>query len=235
MDQLGQQHPIWIMEGLCSLPEDVETGGNGEMIVRPSWRTNMARNLARGGALTGWSVLFSMDRNRFISSRPLAFYAQSRAIFMYLFHRGKLGAWYAAYVQNFSADPTGKMAMERVFEQPLAQIERDYRLWLRDLPVAESELGRQAANLPFEVLPGAGDGPTVLIDLLGSLDRRSPQQDTAGLKNGDVLTALNETQIRDSYELAHALADLEPGTTVTVSYRRGNKHGTASIKLVPPR
>src|SRR5690606_4580755 len=70
-DRRGQRHPIWIMEGLCSLPEDLEPTATGDFKPAPSWRTNMARRLARAGGLMPWEVMFSLDPQRFTRSRPL--------------------------------------------------------------------------------------------------------------------------------------------------------------------
>src|SRR6185369_8534018 len=101
MDARAQQHPIWIMEGLCSLVEDVDTGPNGGMIPKPSWRTNMVRRLAKGGSLIPLEVLFATGYKTFMNDRPLAYYGESRALFLYLHQRGKLKDWYTFYTAAF--------------------------------------------------------------------------------------------------------------------------------------
>ncbi|MFN7020645.1 MAG: TPR end-of-group domain-containing protein [Phycisphaerales bacterium] len=228
MDQLGQRQPIWVMEGLCSLVEDIEPMPDGTGFrALPSWRTNMARRLAKNAALTPWDVLFAMDQKRFIGSRPLAFYAQSRAIFMFLHERGRLREWYTAYAQGFKDDPTGRAAFESTFGKPLKEIERDFRLWLKDLPEVQETVGNGPANLPFEVGPGGGDGPT--IDSLPTGAAR-----TAGLKLRDVITAIDGKPVRDLNELARILGEYEAGAQVEVGYRRGGKHAAARVSLIPP-
>jgi hypothetical protein len=235
MDARGQRHPLWVMEGLCSLVEDVDAGPDGRMVPRPSWRTNMAKRIARAGALTPWEVLFAADRARFVGSRPLASYAQARAVFLFLADRGRLRDWYAAYVATCAEDPTGAAAMVRVFGQPLKATEKEFRAWLRELPEAAAEIGRGPANLPFDVGPGAGDGPTVDIDPLDALRPGGGTPAAAGLRAGDVITSVNGRDVRDLYDLARALADFEPGAQVRLAYRRGKTHGEATVKLVPPR
>jgi len=228
MDQLGQRHPIWIMEGLCSLVEDIEPDGDSSFRALPSWRTNMARRLNKGGMLTPWDVLFAMDQKRFIASRPLAYYAQARAIFVYLSVRGKLRTWYTEYVRAFDEDPTGRIAFERAFERPLKETERDFRAWLRELPDVAEVVGQGEANLPFDIGPGTGDGPT--IDSLPTGKARD-----AGFRMRDVITAINGTPVRDLNDLARVLGELQPGAIVEIAYRRGGKHGAAKIALIPPK
>lgn len=234
MDARGQRHPLWVMEGLCSLVEDCDTTPAGEMIVRPNWRTNIARRLARAGNLMPWDVLMSLDQKRFMGAVPSAMYAQSRAMFMFLAERGKLAAWYTAYTANFAEDQSGKVAMEKAFAAPLKQVEKDYRAWLKNVPEVPNELGRGPANLPFDVGLGAGDGPTVDIDLLAAFAGKTPAP-TGGMRTGDVITAIDSEQVRDVYDLMGVLAKHRAGDAVTISYRRGTQHATATVKLVGPR
>lgn len=230
MDELGQRQPVWVMEGLCSLVEDIEPVGDGPdstFRALPSWRTNMARRLARGGGLMPWETLFAMEQRRFVASRPLAMYAQSRAIFMYLLERGKLREWYADYTGGFAEDPSGKRAFERVFGRPLKETERDFRLWLLSLPEVQESVGDGPANLPFDVGPGTGDGP--VIESLTS----GPTRD-AGLRIRDVLTSIDGKPVRDLNDLARILGEYEAGATVQVGYRRRGQHGTAPVVLLSP-
>ncbi|HYE02258.1 MAG TPA: hypothetical protein VD963_03375 [Phycisphaerales bacterium] len=151
----GQMHPPWVMEGLCSLVEDARVGPAGEMVVLPSWRTNIAKRLSRAGRLPPWEQLFGVPHDRFVKTRPLAQYAQARAVFEFLAERGKLAAWYAAYVQGFTDDPTGRAALEEVFGLPLKDIEKQYVAWLRARPDGDEDGGR--SNKPLTPV----SGPTV--------------------------------------------------------------------------
>lgn len=238
VDRMGQRHPLWVMEGLCSLVEDVDTAPDGSMVAKPSWRTNMARRLNKGGALTPWETLFEMDRKRFIGTRPLAFYAQARAVFMYLATQGKLRDWYTAYVQTFKEDPSGKAAFVRAFGRPLKETERDYRAWLKTIPEVVEEVGSGPANLPFDVDAGGGDGPTI-ASVPSILGGPRTEQDWGGLKFRDVITAIDGKPVRDLNDLARLLGEHEAGETVEVGYRRGTppraQHGAAKVTLVPPR
>lgn len=226
MTRLGQAHPIWIQEGLCSLVEEYETEDGG---IRPvaSWRTNIVKRLLASGRLQPLRRLASMPREHFTGGTALANYAQARAVFLFLHERGKLGAWYRAYTESFSDDETGLGAMERVLGKPLEEIEREYREWVRGLPQVAEQIRPGAASLGVDVDPGSGDGP-VIVNIPG--ERRAAIRD-AGLRTGDVITAINGRPTRDLNELVRVLGEHQPGEEVEVSYRRGRAHGTARVAL----
>src|SRR5262249_13760717 len=138
------------------------------MRVLPSWRSNIAKKRLGGGVLAPWDVLFATGHQRFVTSSPLAQYAEARTIFQYLFGKGKLKAWYAAYVKGYREDPTGKSAFEEVFGKPAAQVEREYKVWLRALPKAPEEIPIGSATLPFRFEVGGQDGVVIRSVISGS-------------------------------------------------------------------
>jgi hypothetical protein len=229
MDQVGQRHPIWVMEGLCSLVEDVNTGPSGEMQPVASWRTNMAGRLARTGNLMSWERLFKMDHKTFVQSRPLANYAQARAIFLYLSEQHKLKPWYAALIRTFPEDPTGGKAFEAVFGKPIKQVETDFRTWLRALPEVAEDFKIGSAVFPFEVDNATGEG-VVVKSLMPA--RRTNQPDPAGgIRQRDIITSVDGHSVREMAELVRILADYQPGAQVEVEYRRAKVTGKARIIL----
>ncbi len=236
MDRRGQRHPLWIMEGLCSLVEDCDTGAKGMMVPTPSWRTNMVRRLARNGNLIPFDAFFGAGRKVFMGDRTLAYYGQARAMFLFLAQRGKLREWYAAYTGSYKDDATGKAAFESVFARPIKEIEKEFRLWARELPEVPEEVGRGRANLPVDVGIGAGEGPIVRVDALAEFTQPgSKPTNTGGLRDKDVITAIDGAPVRDLNDLARVLGEYEPGTLVTVAYIRGRTHGEGKVKLVGPR
>lgn len=218
----GQLHPVWIMEGLCSLPEDYDTTTDGWRSA-PSWRTNIVKRLERAGKLMPIAELASLSHDRFISERPLSRYAQARAIFLFLEHRGVLAEWYRAYTDGFEKDPRGLDAIEVALGQPLAQVEKEYRAWLRTLPEAAEQIRPGMASLGLEVDNGSGEGPIV-----ASVDRRD-----LPLRRGDVIVALDDRPIRDLPELVRILGGYEPGDEVRLSVRRGDRRLEFPVRLVP--
>lgn len=236
MDRRGQRHPMWMMEGLCSLVEDCDTGPKGEMVPTASWRTNMVRRLARNGNLIPFEMFFDAGRKTFMGDRTLAFYGQARAMFLFLAEKGKLHEWYGVYVAGYKEDATGKSAFEQVLGKPIKEIEKEFRVWARQLPEVAEEVGRGRANLPVDVGIGTGEGPIVQVDALAEFTK--PGNHAAAptpLRDKDVITAIDDKPVRDMNDLARVLGEYEPGATVGVSYIRGKTHGVVKVKLVPPR
>lgn len=222
--RLGQSHPVWIQEGLCSLVEDYDVDAAGGIRPMPSWRTNMARRLARGTNFIDLNELATMPRDRFTGRNPLANYALARTFFLYLSDRGKLGEWYTHYTQTYAEDPTGVTAIETTFGQSVAEVSREWRAWVRTLPEVAEPDRPGAAVLGFEVEAETGEGLRITQTPRGTAR-------TAGLRRGDIITAINGRPTRDINELYRVLADYSPGDTVDVSYRRRNEHGAVQIQL----
>lgn len=226
MDRLGQEHAIWVQEGLGAIVEHVEEVSGG---VRPvaSWRTNIVKRLEDRRRLTPWKTLFTMERDRFMKNRPNANYSQARGVFLFLWERGKLRDWMAAYVETFEDDPSGVAAMERVFGRPLGQVEREYREWVRALEVAVEELRPGMPSLGVIIDPGWGDGP-VIVEVVKRAGRLGGDQ----LRRGDVVTSVGGRPTPTSEELVRALSELDVGATVEVTVRRGKMRLPLGITLV---
>jgi hypothetical protein len=226
--RLGQDHPPWVQEGLCSLVEDYDLVGQGESATInpvPSWRTNIAKRLLNGGKLPPLRQLASMTRGQLIGSRPLATYGHARTVFLYLWQRGKLKDWYARYTGNYAEDPTGLEAVADAMGMSPEEVERDFRAWLRDLPMVAEQTRPGNVGLGVDVDPGTGDGPVIAV-----VPRSSPAR-RAGLRVGDVITAIDGKPTRDLNELVRVLGTYGEGAEVEVSYRRGTRHETVRVTL----
>jgi putative serine protease PepD len=70
-----------------------------------------------------------------------------------------------------------------------------------------------------------GDG-AVVVDVT----KDSPA-DTAGLQQGDKITAVDSSPVRDPIELAARVRSHQPGDTVTVTFERDGKSQSASVTL----
>lgn len=225
MSRLGQQHPVWIMEGLCSLIEDYDLNAQGEIVPAPSWRTNTVKRLEKIGRLMKLEQLTSMPQSKFTSNRPLANYAQARAVFLFMQQRGKLKEWYAHYTGHFDEDPTGLASLESVMGVTAKELDREFREWVRALPEVPEEIKPGMASLGMEVDSGEGEG--VVITRLSR-----PRAQAGELRVGDVVTAIDAKPVRDIAELVRILGTCSPGDEVTISYRRGKKVGETKLTLV---
>lgn len=230
MTRRGQQHAIWIMEGLCSLVEDYDLGNDGSLTPATSWRTNTVKRLASMAKLMPIEDLAKMPQSKFTGARPLANYALARSVFLYLYQEGKLKDWYHVYTTDrdagYRADATGIKAMEAVFEKSIADINKDFRAWVKALPAVAEEIQRGMASLGIEVETGDGDGLVVT---------GGPRRPGLELRPGDVITAIDGKPVREMAELVRVLGGYEPDANVAISYRRGRLHKETTITLVTKR
>jgi hypothetical protein len=239
--RLGQMHPVWLMEGLCSLPEDITAGPDGTFRALPSWRTNMLKRLEASGGFIPLDTLTTMPQHTFTGNRPLANYAEARALFMFLLDRHKLKDFYRVYTTDaeagYGADPSGRRALESVLKAPLKTVERDFRAWVRLIDTAPELPSHGDAWLSFEVEAAAGDGLEITSSFVP--DKRRPSDMLAGrslpggLRKGDVITGVAGAPVHELAELVRVLADHKPGDEVDVDYRRAKEHMTTRVKLVP--
>jgi tetratricopeptide (TPR) repeat protein len=241
----GQDHPIWVKEGLCSLVEDYDLVDSGARdaalrplgrVIRPapSWRTNIVKRIERGGLLRPIEEWIANPEDRFLGVRPLSNYSLARAVFLYLFEKNALRTWYGAYVEAFATargeagqKAAALSAFEKALSKPIAEINKDYRAWIRALPMVPEELADGAASLGFEVENGEGDGP-VIVSVTGP---DASQARRVGLRRRDVLTGINGRPTRDTPELLRVLSSYKPGDVVELSVRRGSQHVSVKFEL----
>lgn len=90
------------------------------------------------------------------------------------------------------------------------------------LGIVPVDLTRQEAELyGLEVTSGA---------LVAQVERGTPA-DEAGLRRGDIIVALDDTQIRSSGDLYSALRDYQPGDEVSVTVVRNGERRTLDVTL----
>ncbi|MFO0831301.1 MAG: PDZ domain-containing protein [Phycisphaerales bacterium] len=241
LERLGQQHPIWIMEGLASLAEDLEfpptvDGRPSPEPPRPvtSWRTNIAQRTDRTGVYPSISQLAEMDQQKFSSSRPLANYAAARNTFMFLYSQRRLADWWQAYTTDtdhgLRADATGIKALEHVLGKPVKEIDKDSRVWLRTLsPVAET-IEPGMASLGVEVEAGLGEGPVVTRVI--PRPKGNVHQSAPGVRPGDTLLSIDGKPTRDLAELVRVLGTYAAGNEVLLEVRRGQAVKEFKVTLV---
>jgi len=223
MDRLAQVHPIWVQEGMASLLEDVEIDSSGGYVIRPSWRTNIAKRLERTGALRPLDVFLATERDRFVSVRPSANYAHARALMMFVYERGALGAFYRALVAGYDKDPSGVVALEVAMGRPITEIDREFRRWLSELPEVAEQAHPPDAGLGVAVIAGDGQAPTVA----GGLDPGSKSR----LRGGDVITAIEGRGVATLDDLYRVLGDYEAGDEVGVRVMRNGRHAEERVVL----
>jgi hypothetical protein len=133
MDRVGQQHPLWIQEGLAALYEDYELNDKLSVTFLPNERRNVAKSMARDGRLLTLDAFISQTDDEF-AARPALNYVQSRSVFEFLAERGVMQTWYEEYVRGFDRDSSGGAAMIAALGKPLHEIDKDWRQWLDGKP-----------------------------------------------------------------------------------------------------
>ncbi|GDY00596.1 hypothetical protein LBMAG48_29990 [Phycisphaerae bacterium] len=238
--RLGQRHPIWLLEGLATLVEDMDMK---RLEPVPSWRTNMAKRMMDSGVLPDLADLLATDASTFNTQRPLAKYAHVRAFFLYLHDRDYLKPLWDIYTTDellgWQADRSALKALEAATALTLPQLERDFRDWLKQLDEVAEEIQPGMASLAIEVENGPGDGVRVIAKPdVQSLQRKGDTQAIAralAFATGDVLLAIDDKPTRDIAELVRVLGEYQPGDGVRVLLRRGQTEITADVTLAEKR
>ena len=99
----------------------------------------------------------------------------------------------------------------------------------KDGTVERGWLGVQIQPVTSDIAESLG-----LADAKGALVS-APQADSpgakAGIKSGDVITAVNGTEVPGPRELSRTIAGIDPGTTIDVTLWRANKSETVKVTL----
>lgn len=136
MDFLGQEHPLWIQEGIATLFEDYEINADGSIYFVPNERDKYAMKLEQAGRLLSLSEVIDFSRKD-LTNQAIIAYPQLRSIFRFLAEHKLLNKWYDKYITDFDDDPTGKEALQFVFDNPLDQIQAIWKKWLHRQSIGE--------------------------------------------------------------------------------------------------
>jgi len=245
MTRLNQRHPTWVQEGLCSLVEDYDVI-DGKLSPSTSWRTNTVQRMKSANVLLPIRQLVTRTSDHFRGQRRMGMYAQSRAVFLYLWQKGKLKDWYARYTREYAEDPSGLLSLERTVGMKAEEFDKDFRKWAATLEMVPEEMKPGMATLGVEVDTGTGEGPVVLSfqkrppsPAQGPIVRK-PESSPSGskpapnsanptgnednkadrLQPGDVITSINGQPVRDLPELLRRMGQLKPGQVVPITIRR---------------
>ncbi len=134
MDLLGQDHALWIQEGLATLYEDYEIGNDETIRFLANDREPLAAILARRGELRPLREIAHLTAAD-MRAGGAAIYAQLRSMFGFIENTAGLAAWYRAAATTFDADPSGLASLEAALGAPLDECERRWRAWLDEATI----------------------------------------------------------------------------------------------------
>jgi membrane-associated protease RseP (regulator of RpoE activity) len=121
----------------------------------------------------------------------------------------------------------GRMAAERVLGgglsiSPGLQIPMP---WQGEQPCPWCTPEEEGSAQPPEVVPQGREGALIRQVIVGS------PADEAGLKEGDLVVAVDRTPIDQNHILADVVGQYEPGDLVTIRFWRGDQENTVRVQL----
>ena len=218
---LGQDHAIWVHEGLASMYEAARFEGD-RLVPQDNFRLNGLQNAARQNNLVPLERLLKMEQPEFVKRADLT-YGQAGSVMLYLYEQGRLRAFYEAYKKSFDADPTGRQALEQAAGQPLAAFEKAWAGWMTKRERVPYDTGSQGPVIGASI-GDAIDGVKIEAVLPGGPAAK------AGLAGGDLLVGLGGAdakvyaQVRDYRSFVPLLIQYKPGDRVSVKVRRGEQY-----------
>ncbi|MGB2822486.1 MAG: tetratricopeptide repeat protein, partial [Phycisphaerae bacterium] len=151
-DGFGQDHPIWITEGLATLFESSRIVA-GRAVPQPNRRLNMLQGILRRKRTIPFGQFVRYSHPKFMSD-PMTAYAQCRYMLMYLHSKGLLKRWYDAYTAGYDGDRSGATALTEVCGKELAEIEADWKKWVMELDAPVLRLPPEHAYLGIQLQAG---------------------------------------------------------------------------------
>lgn len=210
-----QAHPIWITEGLATLFESAEIAPGG---LRPAVdaRVVYVRYAVRTGSIAPFKWLLNCKPELFMKDTKLS-YGMARYLMLYLHSKGLLRKWYALYKETYDKDPTGAVAMEKLFGRALVYTERDWKNWVLKLEIPYGVRRAHQGRLGIQM----GKHPRG-VKIVSMLPQGAAAQ-AGRLRVGDVVTVFNGHAVRNPAELGAGIRATGELKTVTIELIRNGQ------------
>jgi hypothetical protein len=222
LDPLGQEHPIWIVEGLASLFEAGQFEGE-KLVPRDNYRLEYLQIAFRTKRLIPLEKLLTWKQSQFVANANLG-YGEASSVMLYLYESNLLRKFYDTYKINFDKDPSGKATLEQVSGKPLKDFEHDWQIWMSKRKSPTMNVGPEGAFIGVQF---AQENDGLKIEQVVT---KGPA-DSAGIKAGDVIVGLNDLDVRDQRTLMPMLKEFKPGDGVVFKLRRGEEYLQLPLKL----
>ncbi len=131
MDPDMPRAPIWIAEGMATLFEHCVVDGY-KIKGAINWRLPELLYKMNTEKYTPIEKLIKMSDSEFKIKESLN-YAEARYLCMYFDEKGLLKKIYKSFRDNYRLDSTGKIFIEKAFNQKLPIIEQDWKRWVQTL------------------------------------------------------------------------------------------------------
>ena len=211
----GQEHAVWVAEALATLYQYADIQ-DGRLAGRRTGDLAPLQRAVREGKAVAFKDLVRMDSAAFLQRADVT-YPQVRWLALWLQERDQLGAFYERYKDTYGDDPSGAQALEAVFGSPLADVETEWRRWLRKQEPPWRPRWEAVAHLGIR-MRAREHGVAVDGFLPGSSAARSKQ-----FRVGDVILSVAGEPTPDPAELAKAVQSCKPGQTVRLEVLRDGR------------
>lgn len=219
---VGQEHPVWLREGLASMYEAAEFE-NGKLIPHDNFRLSYVQLACRKNSLMPLEKLLKLSVVEFENSPNLS-YGQASSLMLYLYEQNLVHKFYDTYKSSYQTDPTGQVALEEVTGKNLLELQKAWTAWMLERKAP------QLTSTPGGAYIGAHFGQTVDGLKLAVIIPNSAAA-KAGLKTGDIIIGIDDHEVRDYPSLAAVLAAHKVGDEVTLKVRRDGKYMDVAVVL----
>ncbi len=208
----GQDHPIWITEGLAMLFQSARVEG-GRLAVPDGGGLEELQAALKAGKVRSLKTLCTLKPGAFMQDAEL-YYRQVHHVMLYLHRQGKLQAFYEAYRSRYAGDPTGAEALAKTLGKPLDRVDAEWRAWVRSRKPPWRGARKRPAHLGIRMAK-AEWGVEVTALLRSAVAHRVQL-----LKKGDIIISLAGGPVRSSRDLAAAVQACQPGQIVDIEIIR---------------
>jgi hypothetical protein len=222
LDELGQDHPIWIVEGIASLFEAGNFEGE-KLVPKDNYRLGWLQSSQRMKRLIPLDKLITWKQQQFVANANLG-YGEASSVMLYLYEHKLLRKFYDTFKANFDEDPTGKATLEQVTGKPIKEFEKDWVAWMMKRTPPAMTTGPDG---PFIGVQFAQENDGLKIEQVVA---KGPAA-AAGIKAGDVVVGLNDLDVRDQQSLMPLLKEFKPGDGVVFKLRRGEDYLQLPVTL----
>jgi hypothetical protein len=212
---VGQEHAIWVSEGLATLYESAEIE-KGRLVPQVGPNLLEVQEAVGKGQDYPLAELCRMDRAAFRKQNEST-YPQVQYLMFYLHEKGKLRDFYNTYKLTYASDPTGAEALAKTLGGPIERAQEAWRGWVRKQPPPWRPGYTTKANLGIRM------GRTTEGVRVDGLPRGSAARKVGRLRVGDVITAVGGRPTPTPRALAEAVQAHRPGRTVAIEILRDGR------------
>jgi tetratricopeptide (TPR) repeat protein len=213
-----QSQPLWMLEGLGSLYEEVRLEDR-RLIGLTNFRLVQIQTMIQNGSIRPMRD-FITNSEKYFEQDPFAAYAQARYIFYYLQEKGLLQKFYRTYNESYPEDATGIVALEKVLGRKVEDWVGEWKEFTARLTLGEvpkPKIGIQVTNEDKGV-------KVVAVTENGGADK-------GGLKIDDVIVAADGQRVPLASDVQKIIDTKARGDSIELKVMRNGQELTIKVTL----